>query len=57
MRKLTVDFADIGWTQWIIAPLMFDANYCAGSCRFPLNEVTYIKVLMVYFLFKINKVN
>nr|NP_001071987.1 transforming growth factor beta superfamily signaling ligand precursor [Ciona intestinalis]BAE06332.1 transforming growth factor beta superfamily signaling ligand [Ciona intestinalis] len=33
-KSLTVDFADIGWSQWIISPTRFDAYYCSGLCRF-----------------------
>lgn len=38
-HTLTVDFADIGWGEWIISPERFDANYCAGECPFPLTKV------------------
>ncbi|VDI68563.1 bone morphogenetic protein 3/3B [Mytilus galloprovincialis] len=37
-KKLVVDFADIGWGDWIISPKSFDAHYCAGSCPFPLTK-------------------
>lgn len=40
-RKLIVDFADIGWSDWIIAPKSFEAHYCAGQCPFPLTKVMY----------------
>lgn len=40
-RKLIVDFADIGWGDWIISPKSFEAHYCAGSCPFPLTKVWY----------------
>lgn len=33
---LEVDFTDVGWAEWIIAPKTFDAHYCAGACPFPL---------------------
>ena len=38
-RQLAVDFADIGWNEWIINPKSFQAHYCAGTCPFPLTKV------------------
>ncbi len=38
-RNLRVDFADIGWSEWVIAPKAFDAYYCAGMCGFPMPKV------------------
>ena len=38
-RKLVVDFADVGWSEWIISPKSFEAHYCAGKCPFPLTKV------------------
>lgn len=38
-RNLRVDFADIGWSEWVIAPRAFDAYYCAGTCGFPMPKV------------------
>lgn len=38
-RNLRVDFADIGWNEWVIAPKAFDAYYCAGTCGFPMPKV------------------
>ena len=40
-RKLVVDFADIGWNDWIISPKSFEAHYCAGQCPFPLVKVRH----------------
>lgn len=39
-RRLVVDFADIGWGDWIISPKSFEAHYCAGTCPFPLTKVS-----------------
>lgn len=38
-RYLMVDFADIGWSEWIISPEAFEAYYCSGSCQFPMPKV------------------
>ncbi|XP_051969246.1 growth/differentiation factor 10-like [Xyrauchen texanus] len=40
-RYLRVDFADIGWSEWILAPKAFDAYYCAGTCAFPIPKVVH----------------
>jgi hypothetical protein len=39
-RRLVIDFADIGWSEWMISPRSFDAHYCAGSCPFPIPQVS-----------------
>ncbi|KAM9848235.1 growth/differentiation factor 10 [Aulostomus maculatus] len=38
-RNLRVDFADIGWSEWVIAPKAFDAYYCSGTCGFPMPKM------------------
>jgi len=37
LRTLYIDFNDIGWGDFILAPLGFPANYCDGVCSFPLD--------------------
>ncbi|GBP82632.1 Protein decapentaplegic [Eumeta japonica] len=37
-RPLFVDFADVGWSDWIVAPQGYDAFYCQGDCPFPLAD-------------------
>uniref|UniRef100_A0A3P8RS48 Growth differentiation factor 3 n=1 Tax=Amphiprion percula TaxID=161767 RepID=A0A3P8RS48_AMPPE len=37
-RRLYMDFRDVGWQDWIIAPQGYMANYCHGECPFPLSE-------------------
>ncbi|XP_038123105.1 growth/differentiation factor 10b [Cyprinodon tularosa] len=40
-RYLRVDFADIGWSEWVLAPKSFDAYYCAGTCGFPIPKLAH----------------
>ncbi|CAG9823161.1 unnamed protein product [Phaedon cochleariae] len=35
-HKMYVDFSDVGWNDWIVAPPGYDAYYCQGECNFPL---------------------
>ncbi|XP_004641300.2 growth/differentiation factor 2 [Octodon degus] len=36
--SLRVQFKDIGWDSWIIAPKEYDAYECKGGCFFPLSD-------------------
>ncbi|XP_050549199.1 bone morphogenetic protein 3-like [Daktulosphaira vitifoliae] len=38
MEKLVLNFADIGWEDWVIYPKGFETNYCTGGCLFPLGK-------------------
>ncbi|XP_056144881.1 protein DVR-1 [Lampris incognitus] len=38
LRRLYIDFKDVEWQDWIIAPQGYQANYCHGECPFPLSE-------------------
>ncbi|XP_046337472.1 bone morphogenetic protein 2-like isoform X2 [Haliotis rufescens] len=35
-HALYVDFNDVGWNDWIVAPSGYNAFYCHGDCPFPL---------------------
>ncbi|XP_034099262.1 protein decapentaplegic isoform X1 [Drosophila albomicans] len=37
-HSLYVDFTDVGWSDWIVAPPGYDAFYCHGKCPFPLAD-------------------
>lgn len=38
LHKVYVDFRDIGWDEWIVAPPGYDAGDCVGTCRFPMSD-------------------
>ncbi|KAF4520596.1 hypothetical protein B566_EDAN006007 [Ephemera danica] len=37
-RPLYVNFEEVGWNDWIVAPPGYDAYYCSGECPFPLAD-------------------
>ncbi|CRL01208.1 CLUMA_CG014378, isoform A [Clunio marinus] len=37
-RPLYVDFSDVGWNDWIVAPPGYEAFYCHGECNFPIAD-------------------
>ena len=37
-RPLYVNFSDVHWNDWIVAPEGYQAFYCKGNCPFPLPE-------------------
>lgn len=37
-HSLFVDFSEVGWTDWIVAPSGYDAHFCHGNCPFPLPD-------------------
>uniref|UniRef100_A0A2I3RWA4 Growth/differentiation factor 2 n=1 Tax=Pan troglodytes TaxID=9598 RepID=A0A2I3RWA4_PANTR len=49
--SLRVNFEDIGWDSWIIAPKEYEAYECKGGCFFPLaDDVTPTKHAIVQTL-------
>uniref|UniRef100_A0A8C1WF93 Growth/differentiation factor 6-A-like n=1 Tax=Cyprinus carpio TaxID=7962 RepID=A0A8C1WF93_CYPCA len=37
-KPLHVNFKELGWDDWIIAPLDYEAYHCEGLCDFPLRS-------------------
>lgn len=37
-RALYVDFSNVGWSDWIVAPPGYDAFFCHGECQFPFAD-------------------
>uniref|UniRef100_A0A3Q3GCS7 TGF-beta family profile domain-containing protein n=1 Tax=Labrus bergylta TaxID=56723 RepID=A0A3Q3GCS7_9LABR len=37
-RRLHVNFKEMGWDDWIIAPLEYEAFHCDGACDFPIRS-------------------
>ncbi|XP_060627277.2 growth/differentiation factor 7 [Anolis sagrei] len=37
-KALHVNFKELGWDDWIIAPLDYEAYHCDGACDFPLRS-------------------
>lgn len=54
-QSMYVEFKDIGWDSWILAPTGYEAFECAGICSFPLTKhVTPTKHAIVQTLMNIN---
>uniref|UniRef100_A0A8D2ZXW1 Growth differentiation factor 5 n=1 Tax=Scophthalmus maximus TaxID=52904 RepID=A0A8D2ZXW1_SCOMX len=37
-KHLHVNFKEMGWDDWIIAPLEYNASHCDGACDFPIRS-------------------
>uniref|UniRef100_H2YGK7 TGF-beta family profile domain-containing protein n=1 Tax=Ciona savignyi TaxID=51511 RepID=H2YGK7_CIOSA len=37
-HNLYVDFNEVRWTNWIVAPPGYDAHFCQGQCSFPISD-------------------
>lgn len=54
-QSLYVEFKDIGWDSWVLAPTGYDAYECTGTCTFPLTKhVSPTKHAIVQTLVNIN---
>lgn len=38
-HDLLIDFVEVGWSSWIIAPRAFNASYCFGDCSYPIADI------------------
>lgn len=39
VKPLYISFELLGWGKWIVAPKGLNANFCEGTCPFPLTSV------------------
>lgn len=37
-KPLKINFDEVGWSSWIIAPHSYYANYCSGECTWPISD-------------------
>ena len=37
-NELVVNFTDMGWSSWVVAPSDFNAYYCSGTCGYPMHS-------------------
>lgn len=37
-HELRVDFGELNWQDWILAPLAYDAYFCQGQCPWPMQD-------------------
>ena len=37
-KPLSVDFTQLGWSNWVIAPRGYNAYFCQGLCEFPIDN-------------------
>ena len=47
--KIYINFEEIGWKKWIIAPAGFEAYYCGGQCGYDEAQVNVYSFLLPIF--------
>ncbi|XP_060106938.1 bone morphogenetic protein 10 [Heteronotia binoei] len=52
--SLLVDFKEIGWDSWIIAPQTYEAYQCKGACSYPLDDQVTTTYAMARTLVHLN---
>ncbi|KAK3598233.1 hypothetical protein CHS0354_017915 [Potamilus streckersoni] len=40
-HELYVNFTTIGWSNWLVAPVGYNAFYCAGECERPQPDLSF----------------
>ena len=43
VKPLPVDFAQLDWNSWVIAPQGYDAGICEGACKFSIGSTSKTK--------------
>ena len=38
ISPMTVNFTELGWSDWIISPETYNAGHCQGICDFPMTK-------------------
>uniref|UniRef100_UPI00398F08D8 inhibin beta B chain-like n=1 Tax=Pristiophorus japonicus TaxID=55135 RepID=UPI00398F08D8 len=56
-KELYVDFRNIGWDDWIIAPRGYYSNYCVGSCPSYMAGAPGVAASFHTAVFNIYKIN
>ena len=49
-RSMYINFEEIGWKKWIIAPAGFEAYYCGGQCGYDEAQVNSFSIRIVLTL-------
>uniref|UniRef100_T1K2C0 TGF-beta family profile domain-containing protein n=1 Tax=Tetranychus urticae TaxID=32264 RepID=T1K2C0_TETUR len=56
-QSLYVNFTELGWDNWVIAPQGYYANYCYGDCTKPLKTPDVFAYYHAYIIDRFRQVN